>query len=91
MEIPEPLRLQIPGEGTRIAGVGQVTRWNAFVQEGKHAEAGMSLQLVEAPKEYLVATWRLSPSIPSRGSEDPLPFHERSRILQGGGQRKRCG
>jgi hypothetical protein len=41
MEIPEPFRFQVRGEGTRMAGVGQVTRWDAFLQEGNELPRGL--------------------------------------------------
>jgi hypothetical protein len=47
------IRFQIPGEITWVAGVGQVTWRNADAQESKQVELGISVQLVEAPKEYL--------------------------------------
>ncbi len=49
------VRFQIPGETTWVTGVGQVTWRNADVQKSKQVELGMSVQLVEAPKEYLKA------------------------------------
>lgn len=58
------VRFQIPGERTWVTGVGQVTWRNADVQKSKQAELGMSVQLVEAPKEYLEAIGkRLTQSI----------------------------
>lgn len=58
------VRFQIPGEATWVTGVGQVTWRNADLQKSKQAELGMSVQLVEAPKEYLEAIGkRLTQSI----------------------------
>ena len=49
------LRFQIPGDTTWVTGVGQVSWRNADAQKSKPAELGMSVQLVEAPTEYLEA------------------------------------
>jgi DNA-binding response OmpR family regulator/Tfp pilus assembly protein PilZ len=49
------IRFQIPGEATWVTAVGQVTWRNADVQKSKQAELGMSVHVVEAPKEYLEA------------------------------------
>jgi len=68
------IRFQIPGETTWVAGVGQVTWRNGDVKKNKQAELGMSVQLVEAPREYLEAIGkRLAQSVAAAIHESVEP------------------